>query len=259
MAAPQNGPDTRQVLERELLYHEELYSGFAQKHFARPAARALRRNMVRRILRQTRIHRSARVLSIGCGIGDTELLLAPHAGHVTCLDLSPAAIRQGRADAERHGIRNVEFIEGTSEAVAGHKFDAVIAIFFLHHLPDPALERFPRELEGLLHPRGSFYSLDPSVDRLSGKVGRLLVPKLMESYQTDDERELHPDRTADLFRPAFPQVRRDFYDFGSSPMAGLFPGWAAGYHLARWADNAILSIPPLRRMGSNFEIIAHKS
>ncbi|MGC4054903.1 MAG: hypothetical protein QM757_39175 [Paludibaculum sp.] len=97
------------------------------------------------------------------------------------------------------------------------------------------------------------------MNRLSGKVGRLLVPKLMESYQTDDERELHPDRTAELFRPAFPKVRRDYYDFGSSPMAGLFPGWAAGYHLARWADNAILSIPPLRSMGSNFEIIAHKS
>ncbi|MGC4054902.1 MAG: class I SAM-dependent methyltransferase [Paludibaculum sp.] len=138
MAAHENGPDTRQVLERELRYHEELYSGFAQKHFARPAVRALRRNMVRRILRQTRMQPSARVLSIGCGIGDTELLLAPHAGHVTCLDLSPAAVRQGRADAEQQEIRNVEFVEGTSNAVGGQKFDAVIAIFFLHHLPDPA-------------------------------------------------------------------------------------------------------------------------
>ncbi|MGJ5819485.1 class I SAM-dependent methyltransferase [Paludibaculum fermentans] len=258
MAAPENGPDTRQVLERELRYHEELYSGFAQMHFARPAVRALRRNMVRRILTRTRIQPNARVLSIGCGIGDTELLLAPHTGHVTCLDLSPAAIRQGRADAERQGIRNVEFVEGTSDAVAGRKFDAVIAIFFLHHLPDPALERFPRELNELLEPGGAFYSLDPSVNRLSGKVGRLLVPKLMEHYQTDDERELHPGRTAELFRSAFPVVHLDFYDFGSSPLAGLFPGWAAGYHLARWADNAILTLPPLRRMGSNFEIIAHK-
>ena len=30
------------VLKRELDYHEKLYSGFAQRHFARPAVRALR-------------------------------------------------------------------------------------------------------------------------------------------------------------------------------------------------------------------------
>ena len=38
------------VLERELAYHEKLYSGFAQTHFARPAVRALRAHMVERIL-----------------------------------------------------------------------------------------------------------------------------------------------------------------------------------------------------------------
>ena len=38
------------VLERELEYHEKLYSGFAQQHFARPAVRALRAHMVATLL-----------------------------------------------------------------------------------------------------------------------------------------------------------------------------------------------------------------
>ena len=65
------------VLERELAYHEKLYSGFAQAHFARPAVRALRAHMVDRILRLTGAGPASKVLSLGCGIGDTELLLAP--------------------------------------------------------------------------------------------------------------------------------------------------------------------------------------
>src|SRR5512142_1763209 len=101
------------ALERELAYHEELYSGFAQAHFARPAVRALRRHMVGRILALTGAGAQSRVLSMGCGIGDTELLLAPHVGEVVGVDLSPAAIRQARADAEKAGIRNARFEEGT--------------------------------------------------------------------------------------------------------------------------------------------------
>src|SRR5215470_206632 len=94
------------ILARELEYHERLYSGFAQTHFARPAVRALRAHMVAHIRRLTGVGREARVLSIGCGIGDTELLLAPHVGELVGTDLSPAAIRQARADAGKAGIRN---------------------------------------------------------------------------------------------------------------------------------------------------------
>ena len=128
------------ALERELAYHEKLYSGFAQSHFARPAVRALRAHMVRRILALTGAGKRSRVLSLGCGIGDTELLLAPHVGEVTGIDLSPPAIRQARADAATLGIRNARFEQGTA---AEGRFDVVIAIFFLHHLPDAELASLP--------------------------------------------------------------------------------------------------------------------
>ena len=245
-------PQVDDILNRELAYHEKLYSGFAQAHFARPAVRALRAHMARRILRMTRAGESSRVLSLGCGIGDTELLLAPHVREIVGADLSPAAIRQARADAQRLGIRNARFEVGSE---APGRYDAVIAIFFLHHLPDAALAALPGKLSECLEPGGVFYSLDPSQDRLSGVVGRKLIPGLMKKYQTADERELEAGATAGLFRRAGFEVRTGVYDFGSSPLAGLLPGWRFGYRVARALDDALLRLPPLRRRGSNFELI----
>jgi SAM-dependent methyltransferase len=239
--------------QRELEYHEKLYSGFAQSHFARPAVRALRAHMAQRILAVTGADQGSRVLSLGCGIGDTELLLAPHVGEVTGIDLSPAAVRQARADARARGIRNARFEQGA--AVEG-RFDVAIAIFFLHHLPDAELAALPRQLREQLTPGGVFYSLDPSRRRLAGAVGRLLIPKLMKRYQTEDERELEAEATAALFRTAGWETRVAMYDFGSSPLAGLFPGWRAGYRMARRLDDWVLRVPALARRGSNFEVIA---
>ena len=238
------------VSDRELAYHEKLYSGFAQRHFAKPAVRALRAHMAARILQATGAGPRSRVLSLGCGIGDTELLLAPHVAEVTGVDLSPAAIRQARADAARLGIGNARFLEGSS---AEGPFDAVIAIFFLHHLSDADLAALPERLRQWLSPGGVFYSLDPSRHRLSGAAGRLLIPGLMKRYQTEDERELEPEPTATLFRRAGFTTRVEMYDFGSSPLAGLFPAWRTGYRIARHVDDWILRTP-LRGRGSNFEL-----
>ncbi|HTP32724.1 MAG TPA: class I SAM-dependent methyltransferase [Candidatus Acidoferrales bacterium] len=242
------------VIRRELEYHENLYSGFAQQHFAKPAVRALRSHMAGRILEATGARRDARVLSLGCGIGDTELLLASRVGELTGVDLSPAAVRQARADADRHGVRNARFLQGTT---AEGRFDAVIAIFFLHHLADAYLEAMPGRVGEWLVPGGVFYSLDPSRRRLSGALGRLLIPEMMKRFQTADERELEPEATADLFRRDGLEARVEMYDFGSSPLAGLFPGWRAGYRLARRVDNGVLRTP-LARWGSNFEVIVRR-
>jgi SAM-dependent methyltransferase len=243
------------VFERELEYHEKLYSGFAQAHFARPAVRALRRHMVARILRLTGAGARSRVLSLGCGIGDTELLLAPRVAEVVGVDLSPAAVRQASADARKLGIRNARFEQGSTAAGC---FDVVMAVFFLHHLPDAELAALPLEVRNLLEPGGVFYSLDPSRNRLSGRLGRLLIPGLMRKYQTPDERELEPRPIAELFGRCGFETLVGMYDFGSSPLAGLFPGWSAGYRAARRVDDWILRSGTLRKLGSNFELIARK-
>jgi SAM-dependent methyltransferase len=248
------------VSARELAHHEALYSGEAQELFAKPAVRTLRRHMVRRILAVTGATRTSRVLSLGCGIGDTELLLAPHVAHLTGVDLSSAAIRQARADAERMGATNTDFIEATAGAISPKcGFDVVIGIFFLHHLPDNELRAIAVSIRNWLSRGGVFYSLDPSRYRLSGALGRLLVPRLMRHYQTPDERQLSPRQTADWFREAGFDARFEMYDFVSTPLAGLLPSWDFGYRVARLADEALIRTPGLRALSSNFEVIAHSN
>jgi SAM-dependent methyltransferase len=248
------------VLQRELDYHEQLYSGFAQQHFAKPAVRALREHMVRRVLEISGAGRSSRVLSLGCGIGDTELLLAPRVAELVGLDLSPAAIDQARRDAARASLSNVRFEVGSVETAGfpAASFDLVIGIFLLHHLPQAVLEGLPSRLWELLRPGGLFYSMDPSRQRLSGKVGKLLIPRLMQKYQTPDEQELDAQATQQPFHSAGFEAVVNFYDFGSSPLAGLLPGWRAGYRLARWVDDLLIRTPGVRQFGSNFEVIARR-
>jgi SAM-dependent methyltransferase len=197
-------------------------------------------------------------LSLGCGIADTELLIAPHVKELVGIDLSRAAVRQAQTDARRLGLSNVHFRQGTLWDI-NDKFDVVVGIFFLHHLSDTALHALPEEIYRRLRPGGVFYSLDPSVSRLSGRIGRILLPRLMKRYNTEDERELSPAPTAAMFRAAGFAVRSEMYDFGSTPLAGLLPGWRFGYNVARRVDDIILKFPPLRRWGSNFEIIARRN
>ena len=243
----------------ELEYHERIYSGFAQQHFAKGAVRAFREHLVGRILRRTGAGLASRVLSLGCGIGDTEILMSPRVGRMVGLDFSPAGIRQARADAERIGARNVEFIEGTlEENSAGSGFDVVFAVFFLHHLPEAELAQAPSRIMQLLKPGGRFYSLDPSLYRLSGAVGSLLIPKLMQKYQSPGEAELAPQRVKRLFESNGFGCELSYYDFGSTPLAGLAPSWAAGYQAARFVDDLVVRVPLLRKLSSNFEILAKK-
>jgi 2-polyprenyl-3-methyl-5-hydroxy-6-metoxy-1,4-benzoquinol methylase len=249
-----------EALDRELAHHEALYSGFAQRHFAKPAVRALREHMVGRILRVTGAGKTSRVLSLGCGIGDTELLLAPHVASITGIDLSPSAIRQARADAQQAGATNTEFLEAavSDAALLDRSFDVIVGIFFLHHVPDSELRATAERIRGWLEPGGVFYGLDPSRYRLSGALGSLLVPHLMRRYQTPDERELKPSEVATLFEDAGFLAHARYYDFLSTPLAGLFPSWRAGYRAARLADEAIVRVPLLRALGSNFEMLARR-
>jgi SAM-dependent methyltransferase len=246
------------VEERELAYYENLYGGFGAGHFSKPGVVAFREYLVARLLKATGAGPETKVLSIGCGVGDTELLIAPSVGQVTGIDLSPTAIRAANRAGVEGKVPNVRFLEGgwPGLPLEPESFDVILAIFFLHHLPDPALAAFPRQVLPLLGNGGCFYALEPSARRLSGFLGKLLVPGLMKKYQTEDERQLHPESAAAPFREAgFSTVTR-WFDFCSTPLAGLFPAWAPGYRAARNLDGVLTACPGLRALSSNFELIA---
>jgi SAM-dependent methyltransferase len=250
----------REAQARELAHHEAVYSGFAQRHFAKPAVRAFRAHLAGRILARTGATRGARVLSLGCGIGDTELLLSPHVGRLTGIDLSPAAIRQATSDAAARGVANIEFLVGDMESAAlePESFDLVIAVFFLHHLSSNELDAMPAHVARVLAPGGVFYSLDPSRYRLAGAIGKVVVPRLMAQHQSPDERELDRGETRVRFEQAGLAVTASMYDFLSTPVAGLFPGSAWLYRATRLADEILTRAPLLGRLGSNFELAAKK-
>lgn len=252
---PQNN-----AVDSELAYYENAYGTYIPGLFAQAAVVEFRRYLVRRILHATGAGVRSRVLSIGCGIGDTELLLAQHVAHVTGVDLSPTAINAARAAADARGILNTRFVSGSWHGAqfVGDPFDAVIAIFFLHHLSDGELLDFPGQLSGLLRNGGTFYSLDPSARRLSGWLGELLVPKLIKKYQTVNERPLSPRPVAAQFRGGGFETNTRWFDFGSTPLAGLFPAWKSGYRVARVLDEGLTRMPLLRELSSNFELIARK-
>jgi SAM-dependent methyltransferase len=245
-------------LERELAYYEDLYDGFAQSHFAKPAVAAFRRYLAARIIATARPHKTSRVLSLGCGIGDTELLVASQVGEIVGVDLSPKAIAQATADARRAGISNVRFCAGDWRTVlAGHgRFDLVLGVFFLHHLTDAELAAAPAQLLAVLRPGGLVYALEPSAHRLAGLIGKLLVPHLMRRYQTEDERQLSAAGTAELFARAGYTAETEWFDFVSTPLAGLLPSWRSGYAAARSIDELLIRVPWLRRWSANFELVA---
>lgn len=249
---------SEEVLSREREYHEKLYSGFAQEHFAKPAVVAFRQHLVRHMVTKLALTPASRVLSLGCGIGDTELLLAPHVQEVIGLDLSPTAVRVANQEAARLGVSNFRALESTLDAYQGGGFDAVIGVFFLHHLTDPMLADCVHRVQQLLNPGGRFYALDPSKYRLSGLIGELLFPSLMARYQTADERQLSPALAQRLFPDAHFATQVTYYDFVSTPLAGLLPAWRRSYRAARVVDELLIRTPLLRRLSSNFELTATK-
>jgi SAM-dependent methyltransferase len=82
------------------------------------------------------------VLDLGCGTGTLSRQLAARADRVLGIDLAPAMIE--RARAESGAVPNVEYRVGDlmTEPPAGSRFDVVVSVAALHHLPiAPALAR----------------------------------------------------------------------------------------------------------------------
>ena len=60
---------------------------------------------------------SETVVDAYCGAGTISLLLARHAKRVIGVEIVPQAIENARANAERNGVKNAEFIVGATEEV----------------------------------------------------------------------------------------------------------------------------------------------
>lgn len=118
--------------------------------------------ITRRFFHEAGIGPGMRVLDVGCGAGDTSVLVAEmvgERGEVVGVDRAPAAIAAAKAKGE--GRRNLEFLQGDPAGMSFERpFDAVAGRFVLMFQEHPAT--MLRRLACHLRPGGLlvFHELD---------------------------------------------------------------------------------------------------
>ena len=141
----------------------------------------------RDIARLSELPAGTSVLDIPCGGGVAFRGVRPEqALHYVAADLSPVMLRRARAEAERHGLHWIEFVEADVQALpfAERSFELCITYTGLHCFPDPAAAIV--EMARVLRPGGELRGT--SVIRRGGlrqdavvrlmQAGRLFGPGL---------------------------------------------------------------------------------
>ncbi len=206
--------------------------------------------------------RPRRLLSVGCGQGEFELMMAPHVDEVVALDLSPEAIEIARANARKRGVSNVSYICQPFEELEWEgRFDVIVCVAFLHHVPVEQMNGFLAQCYGHLEKGGLLYSSDPNINGVLRKIGRVVLGRNYDQYHTPDERELDSGELCDdLHSAGFASVSIRYTDFFLIP---------ASYVLARWpgfvmqaialVDRVLCGLPvPIASQASTFAAISRK-
>jgi 2-polyprenyl-3-methyl-5-hydroxy-6-metoxy-1,4-benzoquinol methylase len=211
--------------------------------------------------RLTGNRRLGRLISVGCGDGPFECLLAPHAESVLGIDLSSTAIERARARAAAQGLTNVEFrCQAASALDSGERFDGIACVAFLHHVAEPELPALLANLFARLRPGGFLFAQEPSRRGLLRTLGHGLLGTRYHRYHSADERELDPDElTAQLHAAGFGAVEIGWIDLTLIPGQYVFPRAPAALMHAFAALDRVFCATPLARWASSFTVFATRS
>ena len=196
-----------------------------------------------------------RVLSLGCGDGQFELMLAAHAEHVTGLDISPEAIALAKRMAEQQGVTNAEFrCQPLADLSWNDKYDCIVCLGFLHHVPETDLPNLFRQAHEHLVEGGLFYAEDPNKHGILRLLGRIVLGKKYHRYHTPDERELDPAEIRESMKLAgFVSSKIGYIDLTLIPALFVLakgPAWPLyGCVVADWVW---CHLPGVRRFASGF-------
>lgn len=214
-----------------------------------------------RLLREARPGGFGDVLSLGCGRGQFEVMVAPEADRVLGIDLSEESIADARRRAEELDLGNVAFeCADIVDFTPDRQFDVVLCMGFLHHLTDEEGLALLRNVRAHLREGGTLVAQDPSERGVLRVVGRVVLGARYDDYHTPDERELDPGRVAELAREAgYGRVDVDFMDVFLIPGLQLFPR-APRFVMSLFAlvDRVWCAIPGLDRLASGFTINARR-
>lgn len=220
---PALAPGVAARIASERDYHEEHYAhdpGPATVNFdlADAPVRKLR-NLTWAHYEAVRRHfhgdlRGARILVVGCGLGDVALNLARNGAVVEAFDLSPTAIAICQRRAAAHGLSGVRFFVSSCEELQAEpaSYDAVVGNMILHHIDIPtAMAQFHRLLRpGGLGAFGEWkeYAVVDRVRRWPVFL-RLFPSGGADGYATADERKLNAADFAAI-RARFPNLRLEY-------------------------------------------------
>jgi SAM-dependent methyltransferase len=140
---------------------QRAYFEMADKPRMVPVDSAYLRRHVDALVRFGSLVPGERILEVGCGMGRYTLLLAGRGLHADGLDLSPVLLERLREYAGNRfrGALYAADIENPPAEMAG-RYDAVIALFALHHMHD--LRTAFQSMSHLLKPGGRVVFLEPN-------------------------------------------------------------------------------------------------
>jgi len=198
------------------------------------------------------------VLSLGCGRGWFETLVAEDAERVVGVDLSPESIADAKALAERDDIENVDFIcADVTGFELDQSFDTVICVGFLHHLSDADGIALLSRIRKHMRPGGLLHTQDPNVHGLLRKVGRVLLGDRYDQFHSEDERELDPLIVQAMFLEAgFEQASIRYMDLSLIPAMQLFPSAPRALMSVCAAIDRAWCALPVARWASGFTVDA---
>lgn len=132
------------------------YAFFMERDLLRLLIRLARYKFVARMLKKT-----DRVLEIGSGSGVGSIFLGQHCAHVTGLEVKTTEVDEARALNRRE---NVDFIVGDLfDLPAAQRFDTVVALDVIEHMPVEQGHRFVAAMSRLLEPTGMLVIGSPSL------------------------------------------------------------------------------------------------
>ena len=108
-----------------------------------------------------------RILEVGCGTGIVSLAIAPHAGEVIGVDLSPRMIQQAEKKSNEAALQNLHFQEADAYELPfeDESFDVVLLTNLLHVVAEP--ETVIKEAHRVLREGGTLAAV---TDCLAEKV-----------------------------------------------------------------------------------------
>lgn len=205
-----------------------------------------------------------RVLDLACGTGSiTRRLLARLPGaRVVAVDVDPALLAIASAtldDDDRVRIVRTDLVDpGWVAALDGEAFDAAVSATALHWLPEPALRRLYRDVQGVLRPGGVVANADDMASTDLPRLGAAL-----EALTRARSRELTADgrlawdawwdeAAADPALAAAVAERRRF--FGGDHSVSFVP--PADWHVAALADAGFAESGVVWRSGTGAVVAA---